>query len=83
MQSEERELSCLYASPSCGSQARVLCASQDRALAAHVLAVHKEGRAPRSADAEDALSADQLRAYIAEAKQHQPHLPAELTGEGC
>lgn len=31
----------------------------------------------------DALSPDILRAYIAEAKQHEPTVPAELTGAQC
>lgn len=53
---------------------------QDRALASHVLAVHKEGRAPRPEGVADALTPDELRAYIAEAKQHQPHVPNDLTG---
>lgn len=55
-------------------------ACQDRALASHVLAVHKTGRAPRREGMSDALSPDILRAYIAEAKQHEPTVPAELTG---
>ena len=54
--------------------------AQDRALAAHVLSVHKAGRAPRREGVADALPPDILRAYIAEAKQHEPYVPAELTG---
>lgn len=53
---------------------------QDRALATHVLAVHKTGRAPRREGMSDALTPDILRAYIAEAKQREPTVPAELTG---
>ena len=56
--------------------------AQDRQLASHVLAVHRDGRAPRPEGLSDTLTPDQLRAYIAEAKQHQPFIPEDLTGEG-
>eukprot|EP00887_Chlorella_sp_A99_P007647 scaffold20.g7647.t1 len=53
---------------------------QDLSLAQHVLAVHREGRAPAPASGGAApLSPDLLRAYIAAAKQHQPYVPAALT----
>jgi hypothetical protein len=45
-----------------------------------VLAVHRDGRAPRPEGLSDTLTPDQLRAYIAEAKQHQPFIPEDLTG---
>ncbi len=53
---------------------------QDRRLAAHVMAVHKDGRAPPQEGALEPLSADVLRAYIAHAKQHNPFFPEDLTG---
>ena len=58
----------------------LLCSRQDRALAAHVLSVHKQGRAPKRIDTPDALPPDILRAYIAAAKQKEPVVPPELTG---
>ena len=54
--------------------------AQDRRLAAHVMAVHKDGRAPPQEGALEPLSADVLRAYIAHAKQHNPFFPEDLTG---
>ena len=53
---------------------------QDRRLASHVLSVHKEGHAPAPADGPPPLSPELLRAYIAAAKQHEPHFPRDLTG---
>lgn len=58
---------------------RLRCA-QDRALASHVMSVHKHGRAPRAEGLAGTLSADQLRAYIAHAKQRNPFVPDSLTG---
>ena len=54
--------------------------AQDRALASHVLSVHKHGRAPRADGLAGTLPADQLRAYIAHAKQRSPFVPDSLTG---
>ena len=62
-----------------GNLTSLLC-SQDRALAAHVLSVHKEGRAPQRVGTPDALPPDVLRAYIAAAKQKEPVVPSDLTG---
>ena len=58
------------------------CMLQDRQLATHVLAVHKEGCAPPPAEGPAPLSPELLRAYIAAAKQHEPHFPRDrdLTG---
>jgi DNA replicative helicase MCM subunit Mcm2 (Cdc46/Mcm family) len=53
---------------------------QDRRLASHVLSVHKEGHAPAPADGPPPLTPELLRAYIAAAKQHDPHFPRDLTG---
>ncbi len=53
---------------------------QDRALATHVLSVHKHGKAPRAEGLAGTLSANQLRAYIAHAKQYDPFVPDSLTG---
>lgn len=55
-------------------------AAQDRALATHVLSVHKHGRAPRAEGLAGTLPPDQLRAYIAHAKQRNPFVPDSLTG---
>lgn len=52
--------------------------AQDAALARHVLAVHREGRAPRP-EGPAPLSPELLRAYIAAAKQHEPFVPESLT----
>ena len=52
---------------------------QDLCLANHVLSVHREGQAPPVAAAAAPLSPDMLRAYIAAAKQHEPHVPAVLS----
>ena len=52
--------------------------AQDAALARHVLAVHRDGRAPRP-EGPAPLSPELLRAYIAAAKQHEPYVPASLT----
>ncbi len=49
-------------------------------MAAHVLAVHKQGRAPKRVGTPDALPPDILRAYIAAAKQKEPVVPPDLTG---
>jgi hypothetical protein len=68
-------LSCINTSECSGAQ--------DRQLASHVLAVHRDGRAPRPEGLSDTLTPDQLRAYIAEAKQHQPFIPEDLTGAPC
>ena len=56
--------------------------AQDRQLATHVLSVHKDGRAPPPAEGPPPLSPELLRAYIAAAKQHEPHFPRDrdLTG---
>lgn len=53
--------------------------TMDRALAQHVLSVHKYGKAPVIEGAASALTADQLRAYIAHAKQRAPFVPESLT----
>jgi DNA replicative helicase MCM subunit Mcm2 (Cdc46/Mcm family) len=55
---------------------------QDRLLAAHVLQVHSDGAAPARENGQALLSPATLRAYIAEAKQHDPHIPEGLTGLG-
>ena len=49
----------------------------DLALAQHVLCVHRDGVAPRRAGAQP-LPAALLRAYIAEAKRHEPVVPHTL-----
>jgi DNA replicative helicase MCM subunit Mcm2 (Cdc46/Mcm family) len=54
--------------------------AQDRRLSAHVMAVHRDGVAPRQEGGPEPLGADVLRAYIARAKQHDPFFPEELTG---
>jgi len=51
----------------------------DKQLAAHVLSVHRTGAPPVRPGANDALSPDTLRAYIAQAKTYEPHVPPELT----
>lgn len=42
--------------------------------------VHKEGRPPAREDGQNILSPQLLRAYIAEAKSHDPSVPEHLTG---
>lgn len=44
------------------------------------MAVHRDGRAPPPEDGAEPLGADLLRAYIANAKQHNPFFPEDLTG---
>ena len=51
----------------------------DLSLAQHVLAVHRDGRAPLVSSGHDPLSADMLRAYIAAAKQYNPFVPSALS----
>mmetsp|Transcript_25472 Transcript_25472/g.55379 ORF Transcript_25472/g.55379 Transcript_25472/m.55379 type:complete len:729 (+) Transcript_25472:157-2343(+) len=50
----------------------------DKRLAEHVLSVHRTGKAP-SLEGPAALSPQALRTYIAQAKQHTPHIPPDLT----
>ena len=44
-----------------------------------MLSVHREGRAPPPRSAAAPLPPELLRAYIAAAKQHSPHVPSTLT----
>lgn len=50
----------------------------DLSLAQHVLAVHTHGRAPSLSHSAPPLSPEMLRAYIAAAKQYEPHVPSLL-----
>lgn len=50
----------------------------DRRLAEHILSVHMNGKAA-VAEGPEPLSPDVLRVYIAQAKQYEPSVPAELT----
>lgn len=53
---------------------------QDRKLAEHVLTVHSIGAAPAPTENElEPLTPQQLRTYIALAKQHSPRIPEDLT----
>jgi DNA replication licensing factor MCM7 len=52
---------------------------QDRKLAEHVLTVHSVGAAPAPESELDPLTPQQLRTYIALAKQHSPCIPEDLT----
>lgn len=51
----------------------------DLSLAQHVLAVHREGRAPLPSTSAPPLSPELLRAYISAAKKHNPYVPPTLT----
>lgn len=51
----------------------------DRQLADHVLSVHQLGKAPKVDTEHEPFTPQQLRAYIAMAKQHDPKLPESLT----
>ena len=51
----------------------------DLSLAQHVLAVHRNGRAPAPTSSAPPLSPELLRAYIAAAKKHEPYVPPSLT----
>lgn len=52
---------------------------RDTALAQHVLHVHRHRRAPALESA--ALSAEELRQYIAVARQYEPTVPMALTDQ--
>lgn len=52
---------------------------QDRKLAEHVLTVHSAGAAPAPVNELEPLTPQQLRTYIALAKQHAPRIPEDLT----
>ena len=52
---------------------------QDRKLAEHVLTVHSVGAAAAPESELDPLTPQQLRTYIALAKQHSPRIPEDLT----
>ena len=51
----------------------------DRKLADHVLQVHQNGCVPAPEHAHAPLAPGELRTYVAMAKQHEPHIPEELT----
>lgn len=51
----------------------------DRKLADHVLQVHQNGCVPAPEHAHAPLTPGDLRTYVAMAKQHEPHIPEELT----
>jgi len=51
----------------------------DLSLAQHVLAVHRDGRAPQRETGFNPVSSDLLRAYIAAAKQYSPYVPSSLS----
>lgn len=51
----------------------------DKQLAAHVLSVHRTG-APPKRDNGETVAPEVLRAFIAQAKSYEPHVPPELTG---
>ena len=54
---------------------------QDKALAEHVVRVHREGKPPgKNSDEQELLSSELLRGYIATAKTHDPVIPESLTG---
>lgn len=49
----------------------------------HLAAYEDDERAPRPEGLSDALTPEQLRAYIAEAQKHRPFIPESLTCELC
>merc|ERR1712137_1181801 len=53
---------------------------RDLALATHVTFVHMNGKHPDSAHLNmEPLSTETMRAYIAQARKYQPHIPQDLT----
>jgi DNA replication licensing factor MCM7 len=51
----------------------------DRKLADHVLQVHQKGCVPAHETEHAPLLPEQLRTYVAMAKQHEPKIPEDLT----